>query len=30
MIPIRTYVDTGSHTYTRTRIGVIDDHFELF
>lgn len=28
MIKIRTY--TNSYTYTRTRIGVIDDHFELF
>ena len=28
MILINTY--TNSYTYTRTRIGVIDDHFELF
>lgn len=28
VIQINTY--TNSYTYTRTRIGVIDDHFELF
>lgn len=30
VLTIKTYTDTKSYSYTKTRIGVIDDHFEMF